>query len=425
MLQAVFWMAWVGLRQSAASLFRAGRLTRVCFGLTAGIARRFLNTGNRPDFPVCVPAMGPVRTFCGILAILSGLGLVAPCEAAKLRDISSMSGVRSNQLIGYGLVVGLDGSGDQTTQTPFTLQATRELLQALGVTVPPGDRIQLRNTAAVMVTATLPPFARPGQPIDVSVSSVGNAKSLRGGMLLMTPLRGADGQVYALAQGSVLVPGGGGAGGGASVIINHQSVGRVPGGATVERQVPQSVEDELLQIDLNRADFQQMQKVVEAVSRRFGPNVAIPIDSRAIQLRLPIAQLDRVRFLADLEALEIDAVEDVPRVIINSRTGSVVMNQGVRLDPVAVAHGNLTVRISREPQVSQPAPLSQGQTVVTQKDNVDVKVGPGALGALPRGASLEEVVRALNLLGANAQDLVAILQAMKASGALKAELELI
>jgi flagellar P-ring protein precursor FlgI len=358
-------------------------------------------------------------------ALVVAIGLPSVVEAAKLRDISTISGVRSNQLIGYGLVVGLDGSGDQTTQTPFTLQATRELLQALGVTVPPGDRIQLRNTAAVMVTATLPPFARPGQAIDVSVSSVGNAKTLRGGMLLMTPMRGADGQVYALAQGSVLVPGGGGAGGGASVIINHQSVGRVPGGATVERQVPQSVEDELLQIDLNRADFQQMQKVVESVSRRFGPNVAMPIDSRAIQLRLPIAQLDRVRFLAELEALDIDAVEDVPRVIINSRTGSVVMNQGVRLDPVAVAHGNLTVRISREAQVSQPAPASQGQTAVTQKDSVDVKVGPGMLGALPRGASLEEVVRALNLLGANAQDLVAILQAMKASGALKAELELI
>lgn len=207
--------------------------------------------------------------------------------------------------------------------------------------------------------------------------------------------------------------------------INHQSVGRVPAGGTVERQVPQNVDDELLQIDLNRADFQQMQKVVEAVSRRFGPNVAVPIDSRAIQVRLPVSQLDRVRFLAELDALDVDTVEDAPRVIINSRTGSVVMNQGVRLDPVAVAHGNLTVRVNRETQVSQPAPLSQGQTVVAQKGTVDVAIGPGSLGALPRGASLEEVVRALNLLGANAQDLVAILQAMKAAGALKAELELI
>jgi flagellar P-ring protein precursor FlgI len=346
--------------------------------------------------------------------------------ATKLRDISSIAGVRSNQLIGYGLVVGLDGSGDQTTQTPFTLQTTLSLLQALGVKMPEGQRVQLRNTAAVMVTATLPPFAKPGQNIDVSVSSVGNAKTLRGGMLLLTPLRAADGQVYAMAQGSVLVPGAGaGGGGGAAVLVNHQSVGRVPAGGLVERAVPQSIDEDLMQVDLHRADFGQMQKVVESISRRFGPNVAVPLDSRAIQVRLPQSQLDRVRFVADLESLTVDSVEEAPRVIINSRTGSVVMNQGVRLDPVAVAHGNLTVRINRDTQVSQPAPLSQGQTAATQRTNVDVNIGSGALGALPRGASLEEVVRALNLLGANAQDLVAILQAMKAAGALKAELELI
>lgn len=344
---------------------------------------------------------------------------------AQLRELGNVSGVRTNQLIGFGLVVGLDGSGDQTTQTPFTLQTMRSLLQALGVTVPPEDRIQLRNTAAVMVTATLPPFSRPGQPLDVTVSSVGNAKSLRGGMLLMTPLRGADGQVYAMAQGSVVVPGAGAGGGGTSVTVNHQSVGRVPSGAMVERAVPQSIEDDVLQIDLHRADFSQMQRVVESISRRFGPNVAVPLDGRTIQVRMPQDQLSRMRFLSELQTLSIDVVDDVPRVIINSRTGSVVMNQGVRLDPVAVAHGNLTVKISRDTQVSQPAPLSQGQTAATNRTNVDVNVGSGALGALPKGASLEEVVRALNLLGANAQDLVAILQAMKAAGALKAELELI
>jgi flagellar P-ring protein precursor FlgI len=346
-------------------------------------------------------------------------------EASKLRDISSIAGVRSNQLIGYGLVVGLDGSGDQTTQTPFTLQTTLSLLQALGVKMPEGQRVQLRNTAAVMVTATLPPFARPGQNLDVSVSSIGNAKTLRGGMLLLTPLRAADGQVYAMAQGSVLVPGAGASGGGGAVLVNHQSVGRVPGGGLVERSVPQAIEDDLMQVDLYRADFGQMQKVVEAISRRFGPNVAVPLDSRAIQVRMPQSQIDRVRFVADLESLIVEPVDEVPRVIINSRTGSVVMNQGVRLDPVAVAHGNLTVKISRDTQVSQPAPLSQGQTVATQRSSVDVSIGSGSLGALPKGASLEEVVRALNLLGANAQDLVAILQAMKAAGALKAELELI
>jgi len=357
--------------------------------------------------------------------LLLGLLFYVSVWSAPLKELGSISGVRTNQLIGFGLVVGLDGSGDQTTQTPFTLQTMRSLLQALGVTVPAEDRIQLRNTAAVMVTASLPAFAKPGQSMDVTVSSVGNAKTLRGGMLLMTPLRGADGQVYAMAQGSVLVPGAGAGGGGASVTVNHQSVGRVPSGATIERPVQQSAEEDILQLDLHRADFGQMQRVVEAIAKRFGPNVAVPLDGRTIQVRMPQDQLNRTRFLSDLLALSVDLVEESPRVIINSRTGSVVMNQGVRLDPVAVAHGNLTVKISRDTQVSQPAPLSQGQTAVTQRTNVDVNIGPGTLGALPKGASLEEVVRALNLLGANAQDLVAILQAMKAAGSLRAELEII
>jgi len=361
----------------------------------------------------------------GACFLILGLLFSVSVYSAPLKELGSISGVRTNQLIGFGLVVGLDGSGDQTTQTPFTLQTMRSLLQALGVTVPAEDRIQLRNTAAVMVTASLPAFAKPGQSMDVTVSSVGNAKTLRGGMLLMTPLRGADGQVYAMAQGSVLVPGAGAGGGGASVTVNHQSVGRVPSGATIERPVQQSAEEDILQLDLHRADFGQMQRVVEAIAKRFGPNVAVPLDGRTIQVRMPQDQLNRTRFLSDLLALSVDLVEESPRVIINSRTGSVVMNQGVRLDPVAVAHGNLTVKISRDTQVSQPAPLSQGQTAVTQRTNVDVNIGPGTLGALPKGASLEEVVRALNLLGANAQDLVAILQAMKAAGSLRAELEII
>jgi len=362
-----------------------------------------------------------------LISIILTSAFVNPqsASAAKLRDISTISGVRSNQLIGYGLVVGLDGSGDQTTQTPFTIQATISMLQSLGVTLPPGVRMQLRNTAAVMVTAVLPPFARPGQSLDVTVSSIGNAKSLKGGMLLMTALRGPDGQVYAVAQGSVLIPGSSASGGGASSVTNHQSAGRVPVGALVERSPPQAIEDEVLQVELKRADFTQVQRVVEAVSRRFGPNVSAPIDSRAIQIRLPSAQSDRVRFISELESLEVDHVEDTPRVVINSRTGSVVMNQGVRLDPVAVAHGSLTVKITRDTGVSQPQPFSQGQTAIASKTNIDVSVGSGSLGALPKGASLEEVVRALNLLGANAQDLVAILQAIKAAGALNAELELI
>lgn len=372
------------------------------------------------------PSKGnPVLAFLATMLLAMVVLVPGAAFANKLRDISTISGVRSNQLIGYGLVVGLDGSGDQTTQTPFTIQATISMLQSLGVTLPPGVRMQLRNTAAVMVTSSLPAFAKPGQVLDVTVSSIGNAKSLKGGMLLMTALRGPDGQVYAVAQGSVLIPGSSAGGGGSSSVTNHQSAGRVPAGGIIERSAPQAIEDEIIQIELKRADFIQIQKVVEAVTKRFGSNVAAPIDSRAVQLRLPLSQSDRVRFIAELEALIIEQVEESPRVVVNSRTGSVVMNQGVRLEPVAVAHGSLTVKITKEPVISQPNPLSQGQTVVAAKQSVDVNVGSGSLAALPSGASLEEVVRALNLLGANAQDLVAILQAIKAAGALKAELELI
>ncbi|NBT05220.1 MAG: flagellar basal body P-ring protein FlgI [Betaproteobacteria bacterium] len=372
------------------------------------------------------PSKGnPVLAFLATMLLAMVVLVPGAAFANKLRDISTISGVRSNQLIGYGLVVGLDGSGDQTTQTPFTIQATISMLQSLGVTLPPGVRMQLRNTAAVMVTSSLPAFAKPGQVLDVTVSSIGNAKSLKGGMLLMTALRGPDGQVYAVAQGSVLIPGSSAGGGGSSSVTNHQSAGRVPAGGIIERSAPQAIEDEIIQIELKRADFIQIQKVVEAVTKRFGSNVAAPIDSRAVQLRLPLSQSDRVRFIAELEALVIEQVEESPRVVVNSRTGSVVMNQGVRLEPVAVAHGSLTVKITKEPVISQPNPLSQGQTVVAAKQSVDVNVGSGSLAALPSGASLEEVVRALNLLGANAQDLVAILQAIKAAGALKAELELI
>ena len=372
------------------------------------------------------PSKGnPVLAFLATMLLAMVVLVPGAAFANKLRDISTISGVRSNQLIGYGLVVGLDGSGDQTTQTPFTIQATISMLQSLGVTLPPGVRMQLRNTAAVMVTSSLPAFAKPGQVLDVTVSSIGNAKSLKGGMLLMTALRGPDGQVYAVAQGSVLIPGSSAGGGGSSSVTNHQSAGRVPAGGIIERSAPQAIEDEIIQIELKRADFIQIQKVIEAVTKRFGSNVAAPIDSRAVQLRLPLSQSDRVRFIAELEALVIEQVEESPRVVVNSRTGSVVMNQGVRLEPVAVAHGSLTVKITKEPVISQPNPLSQGQTVVAAKQSVDVNVGSGSLAALPSGASLEEVVRALNLLGANAQDLVAILQAIKAAGALKAELELI
>jgi len=328
-------------------------------------------------------------------------------------------------LIGYGLVVGLDGTGDQTTQTPFTKQSVVSMLQALGVSVPAGQNIQLKNTAAVMVTATLPAFSRPGQSIDVTVSSLGNAKSLRGGTLLMTPLRGADGQVYSMAQGNIIVSGAGAGGGGASVQINHLSAGRIPMGATVERGVPGQLEQELIQIELVRSDFTLMQNTLTAIAKRFGPGTALPVDARFLQVRLPVDTGDRMAFLAQLEQVNVVTEAERPRVIINSRSGSIVMNQLVTIDPCAIVHGSLTVRVSKEPQVSQPQPFSRGETAVTTTDTAVIEEPKSAMIALPQAASLDDVVRAMNLLGANVSDMIAILQAMKVAGALKADIEVI
>ena len=368
--------------------------------------------------------------FARALAVLAALlALAAPAAASlageRLKDISTISGVRNNQLIGYGLVVGLDGSGDQTTQAPFTRQSVVSMLQALGISLPPGQNLQLKNTAAVIVTAALPPFSRPGQTIDVTVSSLGNAKSLRGGTLLMTPLRGADGQVYGVAQGNVLVPGAGASAGGASVQVNALAAGRIPMGAIVERSVPGQLDQDLLQIELNRSDFTLMQRTLEAIAGQFGAGVALPVDARFLQVRLPADAAGRMAFLAQLEQVRVATEPPGPRVVINSRTGSVVINQRVRLEACAVSHGALTVRVGRDPQVSQPQPFSRGETVVTTQDTAEIEQPRAALMALPAAASLDEVVRALNLLGANVTDLIAILTAMKSAGALKAEIEVI
>ena len=299
------------------------------------------------------------------------------------------------------------------------------MLQALGVSVPANQNIQLKNTAAVIVTATLPPFSRPGQAIDVTVSSLGNAKSLRGGTLLMTPLRGADGQVYGMAQGNVIVGGAGASTGGASVQINQLSAGRIPGGASVERAVPGQLDQDVIQIELARSDFSLMQRALEAIEQRFGPGVALPVDARFLQVRLPLTAGPRMAFLAQLEQVRVETEMQGPRVVINSRTGSVVINQLVTLEPCAISHGSLTIRVTKDPQVSQPQPFSRGETVVTTKDSVEIDQPKAALVALPAAASLDEVVRALNLLGANVTDLISILQAMKTAGALRAEIEVI
>jgi len=346
-------------------------------------------------------------------------------QAERLKDLASIQGVRTNQLIGYGLVVGLDGTGDQTVQTPFTVQSIISMMQQMGVNLPPGTSLQLKNVAAVIVTSSLPAFAQPGQNLDVTVSSMGNAKSLRGGTLLMTPLKGADGQVYAMAQGSLVVGGVGASANGAQTQVNHLSVGRITAGATVERAVPSNIsQNNTFNLELKDSDFSTASLVVDAVNRQFGQNTALAQNGRVIQINPP-ANYSRVAFLAALESLNVAPAASYAKVIVNARTGSVVMNQTVTLESCAVSHGNLTVTINTDPVISQPGALASGQTVATARSEIDIKKDPGQVVKLDSGANLSDVVKALNAIGATPQDLLAILQAMKAAGSLRAELEVI
>jgi flagellar P-ring protein precursor FlgI len=361
-----------------------------------------------------------------VLAASAALWWPLQAQAVRLKEIGAVQGVRSNQLMGYGLVVGLDGTGDQTTQTPFTSQSLGAMLQQMGITVPAGTSMQVKNVAAVVVTASLPPFAQPGQPLDVNVSSLGNAKSLRGGLLVATPLKGADGQIYALAQGNVIVGGAGASAGGAKVQVNHLNAGRVPEGASVERAVPTPwLQGSTIQYNLQSDDFNTAREVAKAINKVKGDGTAEAIDGRTVTIALPRAPGERVAFIADLENLNIEQAIPAARIVINARTGSIVMNQAVTIGPCAVAHGNLSVTISSTPVISQPSPLSQGQTVSTEKTDIRINQEPGNIVQLPAGTKLTEVVKALNALGANPQDLLAILQAMKTAGALQAELEVI
>jgi len=370
-----------------------------------------------------------------LLKLLIGLSFVAAsaalwwpvnAHAVRLKEIGAIQGVRSNQLTGYGLIVGLDGTGDQTTQTPFTAQSLNAMLQQMGITVPAGVPMQVKNVAAVMVTATLPPFAQPGQALDVNVSSLGNAKSLRGGTLIATPLKGADGQIYALAQGNLVISGAGAAAGGAKVQVNQLNAGRIPSGASVERAVLSPwAQGGTLQYDLQADDFNTAREVANAINKAKGPGTAEAISGRTVNVNLPTGPGERVAFMADLENLNIEKATPAARIVINARTGSVVLNQSVTIGPCAVAHGNLSVTVSSTPVISQPSPMSQGQTVATEKTDIKINQEPGLLIQMPAGTKLTEVVKALNALGANPQDLLAILQAMKAAGALQAELEVI
>lgn len=361
-------------------------------------------------------------------ALLLGLLAVAPAHALRIKEVAAVQGVRNNQLTGYGLVVGLDGTGDQTTQMPYTSQSLSNYLQQLGITLPAAaaSQLQLKNVAAVIVTAQLPAFAQPGQPIDINVSSMGNAKSLRGGTLIATPLKGADGEVYALAQGNVVIGGAGAAQGGSKVQINHLSAGRIPGGAQVERSVPTPLQEgDSINLGLNASDFQVARRVAQAINNTMGSGLARAVDGRTVQVRAPVDPNSRVNFIAELEELQLEATVPAAKVVINARTGSIVLNQSVTLGPCAIAHGNLSVTISSTPVISQPAPFSGGQTVVTEKTNIQIKQEPGILIQVPPSPQLADVVRALNALGATPQDLLAILQAIKAAGALNAELEVI
>jgi flagellar P-ring protein precursor FlgI len=369
-------------------------------------------------------------TWCtkGLLVLVSLSCFSSICFADRIKDIADTAGQRSNQLVGYGLVVGLDGTGDQTTQTPFTLQSVLQMIGVLGVTLPStGNQTQLRNTAAVMVTAEFPALSRPGQQIDVTVSSLGNSTSLKGGTLVMTPLKAADGQVYAQAQGNVVIGGSRAATGGAATSVNHLSAGRIPSGGIVERAVPALLVDEFVQLDLRQADFSLMQRTAETIGRRFGIGTALPIDARSLNVRVPTEPLKRTAFMAALQDLDVPMGSQPARVILNSRTGSVVMNQAVRLSPSAVAHGNLTIKIQQSPTVSQPLPFSRGQTTTATEDTATITDSgkENSLIAVPGGASLDQVVKALNMMGATPQDLISILQSLRAAGALRAELEVI
>ena len=361
--------------------------------------------------------------------VLLGVGIPAgPARAERVKDIATIQGVRPNQLIGYGLVVGLDGGGDKNTSAPYTEQSLRNLLTQLGVVVPPLQRLKPKNVAAVSLTAELPPFAKPGTRIDVTVSSIGDAKELRGGTLLMAPLKGADGQVYAVAQGDLIVGGLSASGAdGSNVTVNIPTAGRIPGGATVERAVATPFANgEALTLNLRDGDFTTAKRVADAINKALGGGVAEPLDATSIRVQAPMDAAGRVDFVATIENLEVRSGDAVARVIVNARTGTVIINSAVRVSPAAVSHGNLIVTISENPQVSQPAPFARGRTVVTPQSDVQVtQEGGNRMFVFRPGVSLDALVRAVNQVGAAPGDVVAILDALKRAGALKAELVVI
>ncbi len=364
--------------------------------------------------------------LCAI-ALLGALALFGTSPAAhaeRVRDLASVAGVRNNQLVGYGIVVGLDGTGDQTTQTPFTVQSIENMLEKFGVTLPANANPQLKNVAAVTVHATLPPFAQPGQTIDVTVSSIGNATSLRGGSLIMTPLQGADGQVYAIAQGSVLVSGFGAQGAdGSSVTVNIPSSGRIPNGATVERAVPTNFDSQpFVTLNLDTPSFTTATRLTEVINKTFGTGTAEALDAVSIRVRAPMNPSQRTAYVATLQNLDVTPGTPPARVIINSRTGTVVISSQVRVMPAAVSSGSLSVTITEHYGVSQPNPFAAGSTEVVPHSSIDIRQQKAHMFKFPAGVNLDQIVRAVNSVGATPSDLVAILEALKEAGALHAQL---
>lgn len=357
----------------------------------------------------------------GILALLAA----APASAERIKDIARFAGVRANALTGYGIVVGLSGTGDDSLE--YTVQSLKSVAARLGVTLPPGVNPGLKNAAAVMLTAELPPFAKPGQRLDVTVSALGQAKSLRGGTLLLAAMQGADGEIYALAQGNLAVGGFGAEGrDGSKIVVGTPSSGRIPGGASVERAVASPFAgDAGLTLDLNEQDFSAARAVADAIDASFGAGTATTTDAASIAIRAPAEAGARIAMAARIESLELRLGPPPARVIVNARTGTVVIGGEVRLLPVAVAHGNLTVRVSERALVSQPGALAGGRTAIVEQSSVAADETPSRMSLFAPGAKLGDIVDAVNALGAAPGDLVAILEALKAAGALRAELVVI
>ncbi len=350
-----------------------------------------------------------------------------PALADRLKDITQVQGVRSNPLIGYGLVVGLNGTGDKTSGTPFTTQTFKNMMSQFGISVPENLNPKLENVAAVAIHAKLPPFAKPGQLLDITVSSIGNSKSLRGGSLLMTPLKGADGKVYALAQGDLVVGGFGAEGSdGSKITVNVPSVGRIPNGASVERAGPNPfINASTLTFNLHQPDFTTSKRVTEQINRLLGPGVAKSLDATSIVVSSPRDPSQRVTFLSVLENLQIKPAEPTAKIIINSRTGTIVIGKNVQVSPAAVSHGSLIVTIAEKKNVTQPDAFGDGETAITDESEVGITQGDNRMFLFEPGISLAEIVRAVNRVGAAPGDLMAILEALKQAGALRAEIVVI